>query len=234
MVYTFLLDWQLPLIFVWFTSKSREHVTFYILIEHTIKKFEINRTKIKGACQSRRKVATHNSRSDLPLVCWVFFHFFFSFKVRYVHRNNSSSPTLHHLWVVYKQRLFAKTKFVCSDSHKKLVGGHLPYFSHPPRRSKYVRAGRDALVGGISWWLEARRNAARGGGVVHYGVASYDVKWHDAQWAKNHKNLQKLRIYIYQHEKTAHWSKTPKLFKNIELSFWIFLDFLAQCAASAT
>ena len=31
------------------------------------KKFEINRTKIKGGCQSGRKVATHNSKSDLPL-----------------------------------------------------------------------------------------------------------------------------------------------------------------------
>ena len=31
------------------------------------KKFEINPTKIKGSCQSGRKVATHNSKSDLPL-----------------------------------------------------------------------------------------------------------------------------------------------------------------------
>ena len=31
-------------------------------------KFEINRTKIKGGCQSGRKVLlTHNSKSDLPL-----------------------------------------------------------------------------------------------------------------------------------------------------------------------
>ena len=32
------------------------------------KKFEINRKKIKGGCQSGRKVVTHNSKSDLPLV----------------------------------------------------------------------------------------------------------------------------------------------------------------------
>ena len=32
------------------------------------KKYEINRTKIKGDCQSGRKVVTHNSKSDLPLV----------------------------------------------------------------------------------------------------------------------------------------------------------------------
>ena len=31
------------------------------------KKFEINRTKIKGGCQSGRKVVTNNSNSDLPL-----------------------------------------------------------------------------------------------------------------------------------------------------------------------
>ena len=31
------------------------------------KKFEIDRTKIKGGCQSGRKVVTHNSKSDLPL-----------------------------------------------------------------------------------------------------------------------------------------------------------------------
>ena len=32
------------------------------------KNFEINQTKIKGGCQSGRKVVTHNSKSDLPLV----------------------------------------------------------------------------------------------------------------------------------------------------------------------
>ena len=31
-------------------------------------KFEINRTKIKGGCQSGRRVVIHNSKSDLPLV----------------------------------------------------------------------------------------------------------------------------------------------------------------------
>ena len=32
------------------------------------KKFEINSTKIKGGCQLGRKVVTHNSKSDLPLI----------------------------------------------------------------------------------------------------------------------------------------------------------------------
>ena len=31
------------------------------------KKFEINRTKIKGGCQSGRKVVPYDSKSDLPL-----------------------------------------------------------------------------------------------------------------------------------------------------------------------
>ena len=39
-----------------------------MILEHIRKKFEINRTKIKGGCQSGRKVVTHNSKSDLPLV----------------------------------------------------------------------------------------------------------------------------------------------------------------------
>ena len=38
-----------------------------ILLEHMHIKFEINRTKIKGGCQSGREVVTHNSKSDLPL-----------------------------------------------------------------------------------------------------------------------------------------------------------------------
>ena len=38
------------------------------------KRFEINQTKIKGSCQSGRKVVTHNSKSDLSLsVIGLFF-----------------------------------------------------------------------------------------------------------------------------------------------------------------
>ena len=32
------------------------------------KKFQVNRTKIKGGSQSERKVVLHNSKSDLPLL----------------------------------------------------------------------------------------------------------------------------------------------------------------------
>ena len=34
---------------------------------HMHKKFQVNRTKIKGGCQSGRKVVRHDSKSDLPL-----------------------------------------------------------------------------------------------------------------------------------------------------------------------
>ena len=37
-----------------------------ILLEHMHKKFEISGTKIKGGCQSGRKVVAHDSKSDLP------------------------------------------------------------------------------------------------------------------------------------------------------------------------
>ena len=48
-------------------------------------KFEMNRTKIRGSCQSGRKVVTHGSKSDLPIVItkfipiWnIFWRIFFS------------------------------------------------------------------------------------------------------------------------------------------------------------
>ena len=44
-----------------------------ILYEHMHKKFEINRTKIKGGSQLGRKVVTNNSKSDLPLVLFINF-----------------------------------------------------------------------------------------------------------------------------------------------------------------
>ena len=39
-------------------------------LEHMPKKFEINRTKIKGSCQSGKKVVSHDSKSALPLVVY--------------------------------------------------------------------------------------------------------------------------------------------------------------------
>ena len=49
------------------THNSESDLPLATLLEHMHKKFEINRTQIKGGCQSGRKVVTHNSRSDLPL-----------------------------------------------------------------------------------------------------------------------------------------------------------------------
>ena len=45
----------------------QNHMSLAIFLEHMHKKFEINWTKMKGGCQSGRKVVTHNSKSDLPL-----------------------------------------------------------------------------------------------------------------------------------------------------------------------
>ena len=39
-----------------------------MLLEHMHKKFEINRTKFKGSCQSGRKMVPHDSKSDSPLI----------------------------------------------------------------------------------------------------------------------------------------------------------------------
>ena len=51
--------------FSWFSAVC---IAWAILWEYMHKKFEINRTKIKGSCQLGRKVVTHNSKSDLTLV----------------------------------------------------------------------------------------------------------------------------------------------------------------------
>ena len=36
---------------------------------------KVNQTKVKGGCQSERKVVTHDSESDLPLGSYIQFHF---------------------------------------------------------------------------------------------------------------------------------------------------------------
>ena len=56
--------------------------TLAILLEHMHKKFEINQTKIKGGCQSGRKVVTHNSKSDLPLALRLSLSSFWSLAMR--------------------------------------------------------------------------------------------------------------------------------------------------------
>ena len=51
------------------------------------KKFDINRSKIKGGCQSGRKLVTHDSKSDLPLQIKTFL-----FKARNEILNKISLP----------------------------------------------------------------------------------------------------------------------------------------------
>ena len=55
-----------------------------ILLQHIHKKFKINWTKIKGSCQRGRKVATHDSKSDLPLVSLSFCTFPLSQKITFI------------------------------------------------------------------------------------------------------------------------------------------------------
>ena len=59
-----------------------------MLLEHMHEKFEINRTKNKGGCQLVRKVVTHNSKSDLPLVIIVSL----TFVSRFFHQLDENGP----------------------------------------------------------------------------------------------------------------------------------------------
>ena len=52
--------------------------TLAALLEHMHRKFEMNRTKVKGGCQSRRKVVPHDSKSGLLLS--IFIHFQWNIK----------------------------------------------------------------------------------------------------------------------------------------------------------
>ena len=52
-------------------------------------KFEINRTKIKGGCQSGRKVVTHNFKSDLPLDKKKLRSFKMLFEIAFLHNKLS-------------------------------------------------------------------------------------------------------------------------------------------------
>ena len=65
--FSFRLTATLNLCLIYFEITS----VLAILSEHMHKTFETNRTKIKGGRQSGKKVLTHNSKSDLPLVCSI-------------------------------------------------------------------------------------------------------------------------------------------------------------------
>ena len=72
-------------------------------------KFEINWTKIKGGCQSGRKVATHYSKSDLPL------------------RPYSCESTSKHLctYIILRERIL---RAHC-DNHENFLKGKTGYQS---------------------------------------------------------------------------------------------------------
>ena len=46
---------------------SKSDLPLSMLLKHMHKKYEINWTKLKGGCQSGKKVVPHDSKSDLPL-----------------------------------------------------------------------------------------------------------------------------------------------------------------------
>ena len=56
------------------------------------RKFEINRTKIKGGCQSGRKVVNHNSKIDLPLARVV------DIRLRYVKMYFTYAQSVFVIW----------------------------------------------------------------------------------------------------------------------------------------
>ena len=49
---------------------SKSDLPLATLSDHMHKKFNTNWTKIKGGCQSGRKVVTYGSKADLPLI-WI-------------------------------------------------------------------------------------------------------------------------------------------------------------------
>ena len=66
-VTTFLLsDWQPPLVFVRFISNFLCMCSISMAIADVILKY-LNQTKIRGGCQSGRKVVPHDSKSNFPL-----------------------------------------------------------------------------------------------------------------------------------------------------------------------
>ena len=63
-------------------NNSKSNMPLATLLEHMHKKFEINRTKIKGGCQSGRKVVTHKSKSDLPQKGYIYVGIIFLSMIR--------------------------------------------------------------------------------------------------------------------------------------------------------
>ena len=75
-----------------------------ILLEHMHKKFEINRTNIKGGCQLGSKVVPQDSKSDLPLVGAKFIEVFVYTISHHIMKNVGSIqwyllPTYIIVWI---------------------------------------------------------------------------------------------------------------------------------------
>ena len=64
-------------------------------LENMQKKFEINHTKIKGGCQSGRKVVPHDSKSDLPLSIYLL-----------ATKSKDGSRPLIHFFVIFIYHVF--------------------------------------------------------------------------------------------------------------------------------
>ena len=75
-------------------------------------KFEVNRTKIKGACQLGRIVVTHNIKSGLPLVKIIkCAHCEFA--------SDSDKNMLEHLYSLHKHFLVGKFCEICGKNFKR-------------------------------------------------------------------------------------------------------------------
>ena len=66
------------------------------------KNFEINRTKIEGGCQSGRKVVTHNSKSDLALICNISIIYNYHFSYESFCAPNKSKIKSEHTYIFWK------------------------------------------------------------------------------------------------------------------------------------
>ena len=83
------------------------------------KKFEINRTRIKGGCQSGRKVVTLNSKSDLPLG-YLSKYFLTSNAHLENHQRAGNVNHLLHCVTTYQVK-----KNITSSTRKKIVQSEL-------------------------------------------------------------------------------------------------------------
>ena len=89
------------------------------------KKFDINRTKIKGGCQSGRKVVTHN-KSDLPLTKKPKLHL---------------EPDRELEYFKILQRYFKDTSKILQNTSKyfKILQDTTKYFKIHQKPSKYFK-----------------------------------------------------------------------------------------------